>query len=163
MRRALLLTGLFVMAGPLAAQTQLGLAERRGLATYREQIFPGLLQEIHAAAGFELPVEVMWDTLAVQGQGARYNEPGFFTDIYFRPLILALQQITRDQMGKDALKAGLQRVVVRFDPASAPASNWPNGLSFTGGTLTINFRPWSNTGDIQPRAAAMVQVLERGL
>jgi hypothetical protein len=162
LRRHFVALGALVATGTALAQG-LGLAERRGLAAYQEQVLPGLIREIHQAAGFELPVEVQWDKVAVPGQGPRYGEPGYFTDIYFRPLIAALQGITRDAIGRDALRAKLRRVMITFDDATAPASNYPNGLAFADGTLTINWRPWSNAGDVQPRTEALTRFLEQNL
>ena len=162
-RRTLLLATTMLAPAAALAQSALGLAERRALAGYRETIFPGLLRDIQAAAGFELPVEVEWDTLAVPGRADRYNEPGFFTDIYFRPLINALRQIGRDDMGRQALRAGLRRVTVAYDRATAPATNYRNGLRFEGGTLRINWTPFENANDVADRTEALVTTLERGL
>jgi hypothetical protein len=162
-RRSVLAAAAAAAASPAAAQQRLGLAERRGIAAYQEQVLPGLVQQINEAAGFDLPLEIDWNAIAVPGHGERYNEPGYFTDIYFRPLIEALRAITRDAMGREALKGALKRVVITYDEATAPASNYPNGLSFADGTLRINFRPWANTGDVVPRARAITQILERNL
>lgn len=143
----------------------LGLAERRGIKKFQDEKYPALLKSIRDAAGSELEVDVKWELIAQPGQGDSYSEDWYWSQIYFEPLAAALAQIGRDEMGKEALKKGLKKVVVTFDSATAPASNYPNGLTFEGGVLTINFTPGSNAGDstspdFKARVEAMVGVLE---
>lgn len=144
---------------PAAGQQRLGLVDRRGIAAYQERVLPGLLREIHQAAGFELPVEIDWENVVVEpliGQGERFTEPEFFTDIYFRPLIEALKAIGRDQMGRDALRAGLKRVVVAYKP-------WEEHPLFENGVLSLRWRAWTNAADVPYRTRQIVEVLEKGL
>lgn len=148
-----------------ASGSSLGLAERRGIKKYQDETYPALLSAIRAAAGTELEVDVKWDVIAGAGQAVSYSEPWYWTQIYFEPLAAALAQVGRDDMGKEALKKGLKKVVVTHDAATAPASNYPNGLSFEGGVLTINFTPGANAGDkdstdFKARVEAIVGALE---
>ena len=167
--RRMVLAGAVVMpahallARPAAAQPALGLAERRAIAGYQASVFPDLLTKIRAAAGTDIEVDVGWDRIAQPGQAAQYAGPGYWTDIYFTPLIRALTAIGSDAMGRDALKAKLRRIAVAYNPDTAPASNYPNGLRFADGTLTINWHPNSNASDVADRAEALQKVLEAGL
>lgn len=141
----------------------LGLAERRGIAAYQQDKWPAIQAGIQGAAGFPVPVDVEWDQLAIPGSARNYADDGFFGKTIFEPLTGALRSITADQMGRDALKAKLQRIHVRFDEATAPASNYPNGIKFAGGVLDINWRPYSNVDDVKPRTDALVELLEKNL
>ena len=141
----------------------LGLPERRALKQYQETKLPELQKNINAAAKFDVPLEINWGAIAQKDQGASYQEDGYFTDIYFVPLINAFKQITTDSMGAEALKAKLKKVVITYDQATAPASNYANGVSFDKGTLTINFAPYSNTSDTQERSKAIASGLEAKL
>lgn len=141
----------------------LGLPERRALKQYQDTKLPELQKAINAAAKFELPLEVQWGALAQKDQGASYLQDDYFTNIYFVPLANALKQVTADAMGAEALKAKLKRVVITYDPATAPASNYPNGVSFENGTLKINFAPFSNAADTQERTKAIAAGLEAKL
>ena len=38
-------------------------------------------------------------------------------------------------------------MVITYDASTAPASNYPNGITVADGVLTINFAPYSNAGD----------------
>ena len=150
---------------PLHAQdvATLGLPERRALKQYQDTKLPELQKQINAAAKFELPLEIQWGALAQKDQGSSYLEDDYFTNVYFVPLANALKGITADAMGAEALKAKLKKVVITYDQATAPASNYPNGVSFEGGTLKINFAPFSNSADVGPRAKAIAAGLEAKL
>jgi len=145
------------------AQGTLGLAERRAIAAYRQEQYPAIEQGIQQAAGFAVPVEVEWDQITLPGDAAYYARDDYFGKTIFEPLTAALRSITADAMGRDALRAKLQRIHVRFDEKTAPASNYPNGLAFRDGVLDINWRPYSNTADLQDRTQAITQLLERSL
>ncbi len=159
-----LITSLFIATLTITAfaedKSALGLAERRALSDYQEKVYPELLKEVHAAAGFEVPLDVKWEAIARVGEADKYMDEGYWTKIFFKPLAGALSGISQDDMGKEALKAKLKQIVITFDEATAPASNYPNGVTFDGGILTINFTPYSNVDDVQPRIEAIRSVME---
>lgn len=141
----------------------LALPERRALKEYQEKKLPDLQKNINAAAKFDVPMEIQWGAIARKDEGNSYMEDDYFTNIYFVPLANALKQVTSDAMGADALKAKLKKVVITYDQSTAPASNYPNGVKFENGTLTINFTPFSNSGDVEPRTKAIAAGLESKL
>ena len=165
-RSVLVMLGAAAVAGVARAQTNVSpdLAQRRAIQTYQEQTLPGLIAEIRRAAGSDVEVDVRWDRIAQAGQAEHYNDPDYWTNIYFRPLIAALQNVGRDEAGRGALRQRLRKVVVTYDAATAPASNYANGISFTpDGTLTVNFEPYANAADQAARTAALVGLLEASL
>jgi hypothetical protein len=150
-------------AGAASAPAGLPLGDRRALAAYQADILPGLLSEIRSAAGYALPVDVDWSSVAGRGDGPKYADPDYFTNVFFRPLAAALRGVAQDPMGREALAAGVRRVLIRHDPDTAPASAYANGLELEGGTLRINFTPWSNSADIDERVRAIQGFLEERL
>ncbi len=141
----------------------LALPERRALSQFQEARLPKLVGEIHAAAGFEVPVEIRWAEVAVRGEGQYYNDDEYWVAIFFKPLTDALKAVGTDKMGKDALKSKLKGIVYRYEEATAPASNYPTGVTFQNGILTVNFRPRAGVSDVEPRAKAIQSALESGL
>jgi hypothetical protein len=139
------------------------LAERRAIAAYREGRYPAQEKAIQEAAGFPVPVEVAWDQLTIPGDAKYYSDPGYFEKTIFEPLTAGLKDVTKDKMGRDALREKLKSIRIRFDERTAPASNYPNGLKFDGGVLDVNWRPFSNVADFKDRVEAAVKVLEKGL
>ena len=158
-----LAAGLSLVPTLLRAQAAIGLAERRAIAAYKQEKWPAIQQGIQQAAGFPVPVEVEWDQLTLPGDAQYYARDDYFGKTIFEPLTAALKSIAADAMGRDALRAKLQRIHVRYDEKTAPASNYPNGLLFQDGTLDINWRPYANTGDVAERTGAITQLLEKNL
>ena len=135
----------------------MGLAERRATKEFQDKYFPELKNEIHKLAGFPVPIEVNWDQLAVEGRTESYREA--WTEIFFKPVIDALRQIGRDDMGKEALKSSLKKIEFRnssgyYSPHSA--------ITFTSGTIMIDHE-LSNVGDTKDRTSHLIEIVEKGL
>ncbi|GJE73276.1 hypothetical protein [Methylorubrum podarium] len=162
-RNALAAAALLLCAPAARAEPTVGLAERRAIAAYRESRYPAQEKGIQEAAGFPVPVEVAWDQLTIAGDAKYYADPGYFEKTIFEPLAAGLKDVTRDQMGRDALREKLKSIRIRYDEKTAPASNYPNGLKFEGGVLDVNWRPYANVADFKDRVEAVVKVLEKGL
>jgi hypothetical protein len=135
----------------------MGLLERRALEEFQKSVFPKLKSDIDASAGFPVSMEVKWETLAADGYAHLYNEA--FPKIYFEPLVLAFKKIAVDQMGKDALKAGLKMVLI----ANTKGAFSPNGFSFEEGVLNLDHEPCSNIDDVNQRAEGIQKLLESKL
>lgn len=135
----------------------MGLAERRAIKDFQDKHLPGLQKEIQDVAGFAVPFEITWDQLATEGQGDSYAEN--WTAIYFKPVLEALRSITRDEMGKEALRAGLKKIEFRnsagnYSPTSA--------IKFEGGTILID-HDMTNVGDVADRAKYLTEIVEKAL
>jgi hypothetical protein len=138
-------------------EDRMGLAERRSAERFRTEDYPGWKTRIDEAAGFDVPVEVAWNELAVDDYAADYAE--FFTKVYFEPLVGALSAVGVDEMGREALREGLAKIVVKNSGAFYSAS----GFSFADGVLTFDHKPHTNVGDGEERAKALQRILESGL
>lgn len=143
-------------------ENKLGLAERRALKEYQDNFYPAIEAGIKKAANFDVEVFVKWEEIAKPEQGPVYNDDQYWGTTIFKPLTMALEGITIDDMGKDALKSGLSQIVIMHNPETAPASNYPNGLTFDEGVLTINFTPYSNADEsaMAERVYAIKYLLE---
>lgn len=163
-RRHALAAAATLLCVPTArSQPTIGLAERRAIAAYRQDRYPALEKAIQDAAGFPVPVEVAWDQLTVAGDAQYYADDTYFGTTIFGPLAAGLKVVGKDGMGRDALRQSLKGIRVRYDERTAVASNFARGLTFTDGVLDVNWRPFANTSDVQPRIDAVVQVLEKNL
>lgn len=131
----------------------MGLAERRGVKAFQDNRFPALRAEIDQVAGFPVDVEVDWTSLAHDDMAHLYEEA--WPKVYFVPLIEALRSITADDLGRDALKAGLKKVVIHDG-----GSSWP---TFEDGVLTLHFYAISNLDDVAERTGSIQKLLEKGL
>lgn len=135
----------------------MGLAERRGVERFKNDDYPGWKSRIDEAAGFEVPVEVNWEELAVADYASSYAD--FFPKVYFQPLVDALSSVAADDLGKSALREGLSKIVVR----NAGEFHNTAGISFTDGVLTIDHRPDANIDYGEERAKGLQRALESAL
>lgn len=135
----------------------MGLAERRSAERFKNEDYPGWKSQIDAAAGFDVPVEVNWDELAVADYANDYAS--FWPQVYFQPLVDALTAVGIDEMGKTALREGLSKIVIRNTDAFYSSS----GISFTDGVLTFDHKPHANLGDAEDRTKGLQQTLESAL
>lgn len=131
----------------------MGLAERRGVKNFEDKAYPELKRRMDEAAGFEVPVEVDWASLGVDDYAHLYDES--FPKVYFEPVITAFQSITIDDMGREALRDGLKKVIVRHSGSQ--------DLSFEGGVLTVDHHPVTNVDYWEERRDTLQKALEKGL
>jgi hypothetical protein len=134
-----------------------GLAEKRAIKEFQTNVFPGLKQKVDEAAGFEVAMEVRWDTIAREETYSSGWVAGW-PNIYFQPIIDAFKQICVDEMGKEALKASLQRIVVQ-NTRDSYSSWW---ASFEGGTLTLDYM-FTNVDAVADRTKVLRDVVEKAL
>jgi len=131
----------------------MGLAERRAIKAFQDNILPKLKSELDAAAGLPVELEIDWESLTHPESAHLYDDA--FPKVYFYPLTLAFQNIAIDALGKDALKAGLKKVCIKDE-----GSSWP---SFDGGVLTLKFHALANLDGGDDRRKVIQDVLEKGL
>lgn len=136
----------------------MGLAERRAAKDFETNRYPAVKKDVDAAAKFDVPMEVKWDSLAVAEYAHMYEEA--WLKVYFRPLIDALKAITVDAMGADALKASLKRIVIQNMKDNSSSNYW---AIFTDGILTLDHAPVSNVDYIDDRKTQLQKILEEKL
>jgi hypothetical protein len=131
----------------------MGLAERRAAKAFEDHKFPAYKQEIDAIVGFDIPVEVNWEAIAIDDYTELYDTS--FPKVYFKPLIEALKGVCIDDLGRDAVKAGLKKIVITNENSS-----WP---TFQSGVLTLLYPSCSNVDDWADRKKTIQTTLEKGL
>jgi hypothetical protein len=163
--KKIITTLLIALSVTAFAQETLGLAERRAIKEYQETQFPEIKKGIESAAGFAVPLDVNWEQIAKPGKASAYKEDIYWGTTIFKPLTRALTSITADKMGKEALKTKLKKIVIIHNEKTAPSANFPNGLTFVAGVLTINWTPYANTDEpfVVERAKAIKDLVESKL
>ncbi len=154
----------FVIMAPIASLAQeAGLAERRAMAAYSKDIRPSIEKSIQEAAGFPVAVSLDLGRLALPGYADTYKSDDYLRKPIIDPLLKSLAAISHDEMGKEAIQSKLKRIVITYDEATAPTSNYENGIIFESGNLTINWKPFTNVDDLEARSQALPKVLESNL
>lgn len=131
----------------------MGLAERRAIKNYSESDYPKIKAKIDAVAGFEVPFDIAWDTMAEDDYAHLLEES--IPKVYFNPILEAFREIAIDDMGKEALKEGIGSVVVRWTGEKQ--------ISFEDGVLTVDHSPISNIDYWEERRNQIQKALEESL
>ena len=135
----------------------MGLQEKRLIKDFQEAKLPGLMKEIQ---GFvSCPVEIDWDSLA-KGDGvdvSYWSES--WEKVYFKPILDGFKDIARDDMGRQALKDGIKKILICNRSESAR----PGSFSFDDGVLKIDHMPFTNVDDTSDRTSHIVQIVSKAL
>lgn len=135
----------------------MGLAERRAAKEYQDTTYPKFTTEMKRFLSDKATVDVKWDELAEDGQSHLYKST--WDEIYFKPIVEAMRQITRDDLGKEAVKASIKTITIRNSKgASSPSA----AMSFESGDLVVD-HALSNVGDTGDRIEHLVELIEKGL
>jgi len=137
----------------------MGLAEKRAAAEFETNKYPDLKKAIEGAAGFEIAIEVRWDTMMRQEKYVK-SWPEGWPKIYFTPIVNAFNRICSDEMGKAALKETVKKIVIQ-DTKSSHSSQWA-ALDKQNGVLTLDHQ-FTNLGEIQSRSDVLRKVLEAAM
>jgi hypothetical protein len=136
----------------------MALVERRAVQEFQERYYPALLKKIHAAAGYPVPVEVKWDTLAIDKESDKYNT--HWPDMYFEPLVAGLGRINKDDMGRAAIKEGIKKIVIQNENNNKNPDRW---ALLKDGVLTLDHLPHTNVQDRVLRGDKLGTMLEQKL
>ncbi|WP_405397588.1 DUF6882 domain-containing protein [Maribacter sp. Asnod2-G09] len=133
----------------------MGLKEKRIIKAFENDLYPALEADIYAAAGYNVAIEIQWDTLQEDRFSHLYNDT--FPKIYFLPIIEAFKAICVDEMGVELLKAGLKKVVITNENDH---HNEERAITFEDGVLKIDHSPVINADRVDNRTARIVALLE---
>ena len=136
----------------------MALVERRAAEEFKERLYPALLKKIHAAAGYPVPVEVKWETLALDKEADKYNT--HWPDMYFEPLVAGLGRINKDDMGRAAIKEGIKKIVIQNEANNKNPDRW---AVLKDGVLTLDHLPTTNVQDRVLRGDKLGTMLEQKL
>ena len=136
----------------------MAMVERRASAEFQERFYPALLKKIHAAADYPVPVEVKWDTLAIDKEADKYNT--HWPDMYFEPLVAGLGRINKDEMGRAAIKEGIKKIVIQNEANNKNPDRW---AVLKDGVLTLDHLPTTNVQDRVLRGDKLGTMLESKL
>jgi hypothetical protein len=134
----------------------MGLAERRAIKHFQDNTYPPLLKQIQDAAGFAVTVEVDWESLATLESSHLYEE--CLPKVYFLPVVDGMARIAIDDMGKEALKSAVKKIVIQNKKPDY-SSYW---ATFEHGVLTLDHQ-LSNVDYGKDRADELVRILESKL
>lgn len=131
----------------------MGLAEKRWVQERKKNEETGFISEVKSIAQTDVAVEIDWDGFSGNLADAEY----IAHDSYGIPnLVKALKEITVDDLGKEAIKGALKKIVIK--PAAADQAKF----TFEAGVVTWNaYFGSSSSGYVY--ADAMKKTMEAAL
>ena len=136
----------------------MGLAERRAAHEFEINVMPAFKARIDEAAGFNVPIEVNWEQISPAGESRLF--PECWPLVFFEPLAQGMKTVGRDKLGKEALQAGLKKVVIQNSFANYNSDNW---AKIVDGVLILDHDPLTNSPYVDPRTEALIKALEGGI
>jgi hypothetical protein len=136
----------------------MGLREKKATKQYQEGTFVATKEKLDGLLGFNIDIEVDWESLQEEGYSDSYEE--FWTKVYFQPLMNALTELCADDFSKDAVAGGLKKIQIKNASGNSNDKYW---AQFQGGVLTLDHVPCTNVDAIDDRARNLKTVLEDGL
>lgn len=136
----------------------MGLKEKRIIKAFQNDQYPALEAEINKAAGYEVPMDIKWDTLMEDRFSHLYQDT--FPKIYFQPLIQAFKAICIDEMGVELLQAGLKKVIIVNENNEHSLGK---AITFEEGVLKIDHSPVINADNVEDKANRIIELLENKL
>lgn len=137
----------------------MSLAEKRAMKTFQDNVYPDLEKKILDAAGYDLKIEVNWDTLGKYSADDNTDYTKFYENdlpkIYFEPVALAIADIAQDDMGKEAMQEAVKKVLITN-------TYKVTGATLEDGVLTFDYR-FANANEVDVRKQMIVKVLEKAL
>ena len=144
----------------------MGLNERRLFADIKQNLWPSIESDIKAAAGFDVPIEVDWASYEQDpniGGLASKRDPAAmaeFVKTVFGVVPAALHEVGRDEMGKEAIREKLKKVVFGWSENAWYRNN--EYKHFRDGTLTY-MQTATNLSEFDVYKKVVVDELEKGL
>lgn len=137
----------------------MGLPERRKVSEFQQGSFVTYQSKINEIVGKDVMVEVNWDQIVLEGyEPEKYDE--FWPQVYFEPLLKALENICFDDLGKNALAQNLDKIVIKNEAGHTSEVNW---CSFSDKVITLDHKSDSNIAHADARAEALQKLLEESL
>lgn len=136
----------------------MGLAEKKACRDFQQNRMNALQEQLNKAAGFDIELEVNWDTLLKDKYAHLYDEA--WPKVYFHPLIKAFKEMCADEFARDIIKENLEKVVIQNYSSNYAYDRF---AEFKKGVLTLNHCPITNIHHEHERAAYIKLVVEKEL
>lgn len=136
----------------------MGLAQKRIITEFKEQEFPKWKSQFDSAAGFDLPIDIKWETLSDDSYDDKNLYFRSFEKVFFRPLLTVIKNICIDDMGRTALREHMKKITWDGTTGSSASAS-----TFDAGHLLIKHKPLSNVDQENERIRSWQKIIEQKL
>lgn len=136
----------------------MGLAERRIIKAYQESKYQDFLNEVKNLIDGDIEFEIDWNSLPNE-KYPKNLEQGL-TEVYFQPILSSFKTIAEDDMGKEAIRESVKKVIIKDENDNAYASQT---YKFNDGVLIVDHCSYTNIGNTAERTKFLTKLLESNL
>jgi hypothetical protein len=138
----------------------LNLTQRRTLQSFEQKQFADWKAELTKVLGFDVPVETKWDGL-FQGADNMSDDTIIecWTENYLTVSVGAFKGIVADDMGRQAIKDGLKKIILDSETDTTNTSN----STFKDGVFHLKHKSLSYSDSVATRIKAFQAIIEKGL
>lgn len=136
----------------------MGLAEKRIIKAYQEGEYQNFLTQVKSLIGGEIEFDIDWNSLPNEEYPNNLQEG--LTEVYFKPILNSFKSIAVDDMGKEAIRESVKKVIIKDENDNAYASQT---YKFNEGTLIVDHCSYTNIGNTDERTKTLTQLLESNL
>jgi len=136
----------------------MGLTEKRALKAFQDNKLPEIIKNINEVAGKNIEIIIDWDSIMANDHDHLFEDA--WNKVYFISIVEALKGIAIDDMGKEAIAEGLDKIVIKNLDNNYYPDDWS---SLQDKVLSLNHKPFSNIDNTDKRTEALQKVLEDNL
>lgn len=133
---------------------QLNLKERQALEAYKKNFYPQHQKQVTDAAGVPFQFEITWEQFMAPDHLSYFNDS--MEKCVFNVLAYGFKEICSDDMGKQAVKNSIKKVVLKN---TRDSYNAEGSFTLKDGVLTYDINPHANHDYWREKATCFVSYL----
>lgn len=136
----------------------MGLAQKRIVAEYQNTAYGKWKEEFDKVVGFSVPMDVKWETMQSEDYQGRDEYFTWYNAVYFEPLMRVFKNICKDQLGKDAVKSAVKKIVIDGSEGYRPFHS-----TYEDGVFTLRHQFHTNIPQLEERVETWTKLIESKL
>ncbi len=137
----------------------MGLAEKRAMNEFQENEWPKMLARMKAAAGYELEIVPMWDTLVPHEKNApKYTH--YFEQFFVLPIENAFKDFSKDSFTKKAVESGIKKITISNTKGNYFSTGY---VTITLPEVNLEWDLWTNVDRLDERTKTIKEAIEKAL
>jgi hypothetical protein len=132
----------------------MGLAQKRISKDFQDNAYPSWKKSFDQMVGFEIPIEVKWDTMMSDDYSDKDSYFDWYRKVYFDSLTGAFKNLCQDDMGKEAVKSGVKKIVI-----DGTEGYYSSHSTFEDGVFNLNHKFCSNVDSVDERVKDWAEMI----
>ncbi len=137
----------------------MGLAEKKALHDFQTTAWPEMLKRIQTAAGYNLEVVPLWDTLVPHEKNApKYTH--FFEQFFVLPIENCFREFAKDDFTKSAVSSGIKKITLSNTKNNYYTTDW---ATVSLPEVNLEWDLWTNVDRLDERVSTLKKAIEKAL